>query len=131
MNIGSTDLPGRALPNCLNALIVDDEAELRKSVISILQTAIPGFQFKIEEATNGREAFEKYRSGDWDLVLMDVRMPEMSGIEALHAIKAHDPRTFVVLMTAHSNVQDAIAAVKRELTTTSKSQCSRRSSSKS
>ncbi len=96
----------------LNALIVDDEAELRRAVISVLQTAIPGFKFRIEEASNGREALEKYKTGDWDLVLMDVRMPEMSGIEALRAIKEHDPRTFVVLMTAHSNVQDAIAAVK-------------------
>jgi DNA-binding NtrC family response regulator len=100
----------------LNALIVDDEAELRRSVISILQTAtqtaLPNFTFKIDEASNGREAFEKYKTGDWDLVLMDVRMPEMNGLEALHAIKEHDPRTFVVLMTAHSNVADAIAAVK-------------------
>jgi two-component system, NtrC family, response regulator AtoC len=96
----------------LNALIVDDEAELRKSVISVLQTAIPNYRFQIDEASNGKEALEKYKSGDWDLVLMDVRMPEMNGIEALQAIKAHDPRTFVVLMTAHANVQDAIAAVK-------------------
>lgn len=96
----------------LNALIVDDEAELRKSVISILQTAIPNYRFNIDEASNGREALEKYKTGDWDLVLMDVRMPEMNGLEALNAIKAHDPRTFVVLMTAHANVQDAISAVK-------------------
>ena len=98
--------------NRLSALIVDDEAELRKSVISILRTSIPGYEFDIDEAGDGREALEKYKSGDWDLVLMDVRMPEMNGIEALKAIKDHDPRTFVVLMTAHSNVQDAIAAVK-------------------
>lgn len=98
--------------NQLNALIVDDEAELRKSVISVLQTAMPDFKFHIAEASNGREALEKYKTGDWDLVLMDVRMPEMDGIEALQAIKEHDPRTFVVLMTAHSNIQDAIAAVK-------------------
>lgn len=97
--------------NTLNALIVDDEAELRKSVISVLQT-VPNFEFRIEEASDGKEAFEKYKSGDWDLVLMDVRMPEMNGIETLRAIKEHDPRTFVVLMTAHANVQDAIAAVK-------------------
>ena len=43
--------------NTLNALIVDDEGELRKSVISVLQTQIPGFVFKIDEASNGREAF--------------------------------------------------------------------------
>ncbi|HVK62205.1 MAG TPA: sigma-54 dependent transcriptional regulator, partial [Bdellovibrionales bacterium] len=96
----------------LSALIVDDEAELRKSVISVLETSIPGFSFDISEAADGAEALEKYKRGDWDLVLMDVRMPNMNGIEALRAIKEHDPRTFVVLMTAHANVQDAIAAVK-------------------
>ena len=96
----------------LRALIVDDESELRRSVITVLQNAMPNFKFEINEASNGREALEKFKSADWDLVLMDVRMPEMNGIEALHAIKEHDPRTFVVLMTAHANVQDAIAAVK-------------------
>lgn len=104
--MGNTNL------NQLNALIVDDEAELRRSVISILQTAMPDFRFHIDEAVDGREALAKFKSGSWDLVLMDVRMPEMSGIEALKAIKEHDPRTFVVLMTAHSNLQDAVAAVK-------------------
>jgi DNA-binding NtrC family response regulator len=98
--------------NVLNALIVDDEAELRRSVISVLRTSMPNFHFQVDEASDGKEALEKYKSGDWDLVLMDVRMPGMNGIEALRAIKDHDPRTFVVLMTAHSNVQDAIAAVK-------------------
>lgn len=96
----------------LNALIVDDEGELRRSVISILKNAMPNFRFDIDEAGDGAEALAKYKSGDWDLVLMDVRMPNMSGLEALRAIKEHDPRTFVVLMTAHANVQDAIAAVK-------------------
>jgi two-component system response regulator AtoC len=96
----------------INALIVDDEAELRKSVASVLQTSMPNFKFHIAEASNGREGLEKYKTGDWDLVLMDVRMPEMNGLEALRAIKEHDPRTVVVLMTAHANVQDAISAVK-------------------
>ena len=96
----------------LTALIVDDEAELRKSVISVLRTSMPNYQFTIDEANDGHEALAKYKNGDWDLVLMDVRMPGMNGIEALRAIKEHDPRTFVVLMTAHSNVADAIASVK-------------------
>jgi DNA-binding NtrC family response regulator len=98
--------------NELNTLIVDDEAELRKSVISILRTSMPDYHFHIEEAGTGREALEKHKAGNWDLVLMDVRMPELNGIEALRLIKEHDPRTFVVLMTAHSNVQDAILSVK-------------------
>jgi two-component system response regulator AtoC len=100
------------MTNILNTLIVDDEAELRRSVISILKSALPDVEFVIDEASTGKEALDKVRSQPWDLVLMDVKMPEMNGLEALAAIKEHDPRTFVVLMTAHSNLQDAVTAIK-------------------
>ncbi len=100
------------MKNHLSALIVDDEAELRKTVITILQNALPDFEFAIGEAADGLQALETYKSAAWDIVLMDVRMPKLSGIEALKLIKDHDPRTFVVLMTAHANLQDAVAAVK-------------------
>lgn len=96
----------------MRTLIVDDEAELRRSVISILKSAMPEVDFIIEEAATGKEAFAKVQQQQWDLVLMDVKMPEMNGIEALTAIKEHDPRTFVVLMTAHSNLHDAVVAIK-------------------
>lgn len=96
----------------LHTLIVDDEAELRRSVVSILRSAMPEIEFTIEEASTGKEALAKVQAQSWDLVLMDVKMPEMSGLEALTAIKEHDPRTFVVLMTAHSNLHDAVAAIK-------------------
>ena len=98
----------------VSILIVDDESELRKSVASILQTTMPGYVFKISEAGNGREAIElvKNTSAEFDLVMMDVRMPEMDGLEALTQIKTLDPRVFVVIMTAHSNLQDAVTAIK-------------------
>lgn len=96
----------------LKTLIVDDEAELRSSVASVLKSNLPDIVFEFEEAQNGRQAVEKVQNETFDLVLMDVRMPEMSGLEALSAIKDHDPRTFVVLMTAHSNLQDAVQAIK-------------------
>jgi DNA-binding NtrC family response regulator len=96
----------------LNVLIVDDEAELRKSLTSILQNTIHHIQFTITEAANGKEALGLAEQSDFDLVLMDVKMPEMNGLEALTAIKEQDPRTFVVIMTAHSNLQDAVIAIK-------------------
>jgi two-component system, NtrC family, response regulator AtoC len=96
----------------VSVLIVDDESELRKSVASVLATAMPAFTFKVSEAATGREALDAVKANDFDLVLMDVRMPEMDGLEALSQIKAQDPRVFVVIMTAHSNLQDAVTAIK-------------------
>ncbi len=100
------------MKNNLKILIVDDESELRKAVISVLRSSLPEFEFEIDEAVNGAEAVEKFKIHVWDIVLMDVRMPQMSGLEALSLIKQHDPRTFVVLMTAHSNLADAVTAIK-------------------
>jgi DNA-binding NtrC family response regulator len=96
----------------LSVLIVDDEAELRKSVATILQSNFPQWDLEIQEAADGLEAVEKVQKNDFDLVMMDVRMPGLSGLEALQKIKEHDPRTFVVIMTAHSNLQDAVAAIR-------------------
>ncbi len=98
----------------ISVLIVDDESELRKSVASILQTAMPGYTFKVSEAGTGLEALDQVKAtgSAFDLVLMDVRMPEMDGLQALEQIKALDPRVFVVIMTAHSNLQDAVTAIK-------------------
>jgi two-component system, NtrC family, response regulator AtoC len=96
----------------LKTLIVDDEAELRKSVSSILKNTDLQIDFEIDEASNGQEALDKVKAQPFDLILMDVRMPEMNGLDALKEIKEHDPRTFVVIMTAHSNLNDAVIAIK-------------------
>lgn len=96
----------------LKVLIVDDESELRKSVTSILKNTLPDFSFEIDEAATGKEALVRVTSDNYDMVLMDVKMPEMDGLEALTKIKEHDPSTFVVLMTAHGNLQDAVLAIK-------------------
>ncbi len=96
----------------LKALIVDDEPELRKSVESILRSVLSDYDWTIIEAENGKTAVEAVHAQSFDLVLMDVRMPEMNGLDALRAIKEIDPRIFVVIMTAHSNLQDAVTAIK-------------------
>jgi DNA-binding NtrC family response regulator len=96
----------------LRTLIVDDEPELRNSVGGYLRSLLNHIDFQITEASNGREAIEMVKSQAFDLVLMDVKMPEVSGLEALKQIKEENPQIFVVLMTAHSNLQDAVQAIK-------------------
>lgn len=91
-------------------LIVDDEADLRASISSILLQEIPGAI--CDQATNGVEAIEKVENHFYDLILMDVKMPQMDGLTALQKIKTIDPRTFVVILTAHTSVRDAIEAIK-------------------
>ncbi len=97
----------------LKALIVDDEAELRQSVASVLKSSLPNLDVQIGEATNGKEALDLIKVNFWNLVLLDVRMPEMDGLTALKLIKEEEPRTFVVIMTAHSNLNDAVEAIKQ------------------
>ncbi|MCC6276550.1 MAG: sigma-54-dependent Fis family transcriptional regulator [Oligoflexia bacterium] len=96
----------------LRVLIVDDEEELRRSVRGILETSNDEIQWTFDEASTGLQAIQKLQNSEFDLVLMDVRMPEMDGMEALKKIKSNDPRTFVVLMTAQANLRDAVAAIK-------------------
>lgn len=92
-------------------LIVDDEADLRASITSILEQEIPE-NLTYDQASNGKEALQLVEKNFYDLIIMDVNMPEMNGLQALQKIKEIDPRTFVVILTAHSNVRDAIEAIK-------------------
>lgn len=92
-------------------LIVDDESDLRASIISILEQEFPA-RLECDEATNGLEALQKVENNFYDLIIMDVKMPQMDGLTALQKIKELDPRTFVVILTAHTNVRDAIEAIK-------------------
>jgi DNA-binding NtrC family response regulator len=89
-------------------LVVDDDADLRLSVSSALAEG----HYRVDQAQDGEEAVNKVRSTQYDLVLLDVNMPKMSGIEALKEIKSHDPSIIVIVLTAFSNIRDAVAATK-------------------
>src|SRR5688500_4451364 len=89
-------------------LVVDDDADLRLSVSSALSEN----HFQVDQARDGEEAVNRVRAGRYDLVLLDVNMPKMSGLEALKEIKAHDPSIIVIVLTAFSNIRDAVEATK-------------------
>lgn len=89
-------------------LVVDDDPALRLSVSSALSES----HYVVEQARDGEEGVNRVRSGNFNLVLMDVNMPNLGGIEALKEIKAHDPSIIVIMLTAFSNVRDAVQATK-------------------
>ncbi len=89
-------------------LIVDDDAGHLKS----LGTVIRSWGYRVETAEDGREAVERVKDAPVDLILMDVRMTAMSGIEALDHIKAYNPAIPIIIMTAYSSVESAVEALK-------------------
>lgn len=93
----------------LRVLVVDDDQGLR---FSVRETLAQTNRFEIEEAVNGLQAVEKVRAQHYDLVILDVDMPQLNGLEALTLIKEHDPSIVVLMMTAFASIDDAVRAVK-------------------
>ncbi len=89
-------------------LVVDDDKVLQENVRQTLEF----HHFIVDVADNGKEAVGAVYREKYDLVVMDVNMPEMDGIEALVEIKKYNPSIIVLIMTAYSNVGDAVKAVK-------------------
>ncbi|MDC1175019.1 sigma-54 dependent transcriptional regulator [Bacteriovoracaceae bacterium] len=89
-------------------LVVDDDKVLQDSI----RQALEFHHFYVDVADNGKEALNAVTSEKYDLVVMDVNMPEMDGIEALTHIKKYDASIIVLILTAYSNVSDAVKVVK-------------------
>ena len=95
----------------INILIADDEPDLRKYIIHVLQQS-ESATMRFVEVDNGLEAIEALSDGVFDLILLDVKMPVMDGLEALEKIIPLELDSFVVMITAHANVRDAVHAIK-------------------
>ncbi len=93
----------------MRVLVVDDDLGLR---FSVRETLAQHGSFEIEEASDGMEAVEKVRALHFDLVLLDVDMPRLNGMDTLKLIKEHDPSIVVLIMTAFATIDDAVRAVK-------------------
>jgi len=91
-------------------LIADDEALEREGLEFIVQKYLPG-QFEIIQAENGREAIEKAEEYKPDLVLMDIKMPGIQGLDALKSIREINPKAKMVLITAYDYFSYAKEAV--------------------
>src|SRR5437867_5995512 len=89
-------------------LIVDDEEQIRASVRGVL--ADEGF--RVLEADNGRSALAVIAAERPRLVLLDIWMPEIDGIETLREIQRHHPETRVVVISGHGNIETAVRATQ-------------------
>ena len=92
----------------MNLLVVDDEETLRSVVSQVLSAD----GFEVAEAASGEEALEAFRAQSHQLVITDIRMRGMSGIELLTQIKQHSPDTQVVIMTSHASLDSALTALR-------------------
>jgi two-component system response regulator HydG len=90
-------------------LVVDDDQAHR----TMLRTLLSGWGYKIVEADDGQVAIEKVYEQAFDMILMDIRMLKVSGLEALDGIKTYNPAIPIIIMTAYSSVETAVEALKK------------------
>lgn len=90
-------------------LIIDDERAIRNTLSEIL-----GFEgYKVDEAENGEEGWKKFSKGNYDLVLCDIKMPKLDGIEFLEKAKEFNPEIPIIIISGHGNIETAVEAVKK------------------
>ena len=97
-------------PQRIRLLTVDDHLLLREGLAAIVETQ-PDMLI-VGEAANGRQAIETFRELQPDVTLMDLRMPDMSGIEAITAIRAEFPKARLIVLTTYAGDVQALEALK-------------------
>ncbi|MDX9703676.1 MAG: sigma-54 dependent transcriptional regulator [Candidatus Auribacterota bacterium] len=91
-----------------NILLVDDDP----STVSMLQIMLEAQNYAVANAYDGHSALEQLKSHDFDLIITDLKMPRVSGMDLLKEVKAHYPEIEVIMTTAYMTVDTAIAAMK-------------------
>jgi len=94
----------------LRILIADDHEIVRKGLMKVLAETLQ--PIKLDEASNGQEAMSKVLKSEYDLVVLDLKMPGKSGLDALKEIKQHRPKLPVVILSMHPEEQFAIRAMR-------------------
>jgi two-component system nitrogen regulation response regulator NtrX len=90
-------------------LIVDDEMPIRRTLREILEFE----QYDVDEASDGLECVSKVQKEKYDVVIMDIKMPKMDGIEALERLQILSPETPVIMVSGHGTIDTAVEAVKK------------------
>ena len=90
-------------------LIVDDEKAIRKTLSEILSYE----GYKIDDAENGEEALKKLKEKSYDVVLCDIKMPKVDGLEFLEKSKKINPDVPIIMISGHGTIETAVEAVKK------------------
>src|SRR5215213_8336802 len=90
-------------------LIVDDEKAIRKTLTEIL--SFEGY--KIDEAPDGEEALKCFKEKTYDVVLCDIKMPKLDGLEFLQKATEHNPDVPIIMISGHGTIETAVEAVKK------------------
>ncbi|MFZ4436395.1 MAG: sigma-54-dependent transcriptional regulator [Flavobacterium psychrophilum] len=91
-------------------LIIEDEAAIRRVLTNILSEESSAYL--VEEAANGLEGLEKVKASDYDLILCDIKMPKMDGVEVLDAVKKIKPEIPMVMISGHGDMETAIQTMR-------------------
>jgi DNA-binding NtrC family response regulator len=92
-----------------NILIIDDERAIRKTLAEIL-----GYEgFKVDEAADGEEGLKKFQTNTYDVVLCDIKMPKLDGIEFLGKAGEINADVPIIMISGHGNIETAVEAVKK------------------
>ena len=91
-----------------NILVVDDDHTMR----FVLATALKKRGYQLEEANCAEDALDILKTNSFDLIIIDVKLPKMSGIEAISRIKEIDPQAIIILVTAYDRKEIALKAIK-------------------
>jgi len=89
-------------------LVVDDESSIRKTLREILEFE----KYEVNEAADGLDCLVKLKKHKYDVIIMDIKMPKMDGMEALERVQLLAPDTPVVMISGHANIDTAVEAVK-------------------
>ena len=90
-------------------LIVDDEASIRNTLRDILEFE----KYDVDEANDGIQCLGKLKNSKYDVIIMDIKMPKMDGLEALERVQMISSDTPVIMISGHANIDTAVEAVKK------------------
>lgn len=88
-------------------LIVEDEEKIAR----VLELELTYEGYEVEKALDGLSGFQLFQQGEWNLILLDVMLPGISGIELLRRIRSNDPHTPVIMLTAKDSVEDKVSGL--------------------